>query len=204
VIQISGEDQCMPAIEPLLRPDGEGYAYATLHEVVDTNGRTAKELVEVRLDGERVGQLTPKMSSDLLPAVRHLAERGHAATSKAKIRGNRLKAEITLHCARAHELPADWPEGLVPVQQPAAPAASVVVEEPKDVPQHFAPQPHVPINQPMTVAHAPIPPKPTRIRFVPAPGWPAPPRPEWEPPVGWQPDPSWAAAPPGWEFWVAE
>ncbi len=116
-VQISGEDKCMPAIEPHLRPEGEGYVYATLHELADTSGRTVKELVEVRVDGLRVGQLTPKMSGDLLPAIRHLDAQGMATAVKAKVKGNRLKAEITIHGAKAHELPADWPSaGTAPLQ----------------------------------------------------------------------------------------
>jgi uncharacterized RDD family membrane protein YckC len=27
---------------------------------------------------------------------------------------------------------------------------------------------------------------------------------DWKPPAGWQPDPSWPAAPPGWQFWVSD
>ncbi|MFG1816940.1 hypothetical protein ACGFIF_24500 [Kribbella sp. NPDC049174] len=170
-VQISGEDQCMPAIEPFLRPEGESFVYATLHGLTDTGARTAKELVEVRIDGLRVGQLTPKMSADLRPAIRHLDQQGLLTAVKAKIKGNRLKAEVTVHGAKAHELPADWPAGSVKSLQP--------------------------------VAHAPIPPRPTRIRFVPAPGWPPPPE-GWEPPSGWMPDPAWPPAPPGWQYWVMD
>ncbi len=200
-VQISGEDQCMPAIEPLLRPEGEGFAYATLHEIADTGGRTVKELVEVRLDGLRVGQLTPKMSGDLLPAVRHLQQLGLAAGAKAKLKGNRLKAEITLHCAKAHELPADWPgdTGQVVVADgkpmpPTAPGPEVVQPPAAPFPAGQMPGP---------LGHAPVPPKPTRIRFVPAPGWPRPPE-GWEPEPGWQPDAQWPVAPVGWQYWVAE
>jgi hypothetical protein len=198
-IQISGEERCMSAIEPHLRPEGEGYVYATLHEFADTSTRTAKELVEVRIDGLRVGQLTPKMSGDLLPAIRHLDERGLLTAVKAKVKGNRLKAEITIHGAKAHELPADWPGGVV-VPQAAMPV-------PNDPVRHAAAvEPAVPAmvpSAPLSSAHAPVPPKPTRIRFVPAPGWPPPPD-GWEPPPGWLPDPTWPTAPPGWQFWVME
>ncbi|WP_432939457.1 HIRAN domain-containing protein [Kribbella sp. CA-253562] len=199
-IQISGEDQCMPAIEPLLRVEGEGSVYATLHEVAASGGRAAKDVVEVRLDGQRVGQLTPKMSGELLPAIRHLAELGLVTGAKARLKGNRLKAEVTLYCARAHELPADWPQGVL------GDAGAIGVRHEDDVsvvepPVAVAPEPFVPLSQPAYVVHAPVPPKPTRIRFAPAPGWPAPPD-GWEPPVGWQPDPQWPAAPVGWQFWV--
>jgi collagen type III alpha len=205
-IQISGEEHCMPAIEPLLRAEGEGSVYATLHELADANGRPGKDVVEVRLEGQRVGQLTPKMSGELLPAIRHLDELGLVTAAKARLKGNRLKAEVTLYCARAHELPADWPQGLLggagagEVRRVVAP--ELVVETPVLVHDAFVPQPQPrsPAH-PSYVVHAPVPPKPTRIRFAPAPGWPAPPE-GWEPPVGWQPDPHWPAAPAGWQFWV--
>jgi collagen type III alpha len=203
-IQISGEDQCMPAIEPVLRPEGEAHVYVTLHELRDLSGRVAKELVEVRLGGLRVGQLTPKMSGDLLPAVRHLQEIGQLTAAKAKVRGNRLKAEITLHCARAHELPADWPgeqTAIRTAQRPTDLGNDPVAPPTATVAALGGGQPTVPIVVP--VGHPPVPPKPTRIRFVPAPGWPPPPD-GWEPPAGWLPDDAWPPAPAGWQFWVAE
>src|SRR5204863_6409241 len=42
--------------------------------------------------------------------------------------------------------------------------------------------------------------RPTKKRWVPAPGWPEPPE-GWSPPWGWQPPPSWPPAPPGHKFW---
>lgn len=198
-IQISGEDQCMPAIEPFLRAEGESFVYATLHEFTDQGARTAKDLVEVRIEGQRVGQLTPKMSSDLLPAIRHLERQGLRTAVKAKIKGNQLKAEITIHGAKAHELPAGWPAGseapaLSP--EPSAPALAA--------PALTGPGPAgaVPVAAAVVVNVA-IPPKPDRISFRPAPGWPPPPD-GWEPPPGWQPDPAWPPAPANWQFWVME
>jgi len=108
-IQVSGEEHHMAEIKPLLRAEGESYAYATLHELSDSSGRAVKQLVEVRLDGNRVGQLTPKMSGDLLPAIRHLDSIGYLTVARARLKGNHLKAEVVLYCVRAHELPSDWP-----------------------------------------------------------------------------------------------
>jgi len=191
-IQVSGEEHHLTEIKPLLRAEGESYAYATLHEVSDSSGRTVKHLVEVRLDGKRVGQLTPKMSGELLPAIRHLDGMGYMAVSRAKLRGNHLKAEVTLYCARAHELPHDWPGPLGHARPDVQtePEAPTVGDSSSESPA-------------ATGFHAPIPPKPTRIRFVAPPGWP--PAPEgWEPPPGWLPDPTWPRAPENWSFWVAE
>ena len=171
-IQIQGEEDCMEAIVPMLRPEGAAMAHTTLHEIEPTTPK-GKPLVEVRIDGQRVGQLTPKMSSDLLPAIRVLTSTGHSCVSQARVEGNRLKAEVVLYCARAHQLSADWPG-------PQAVTGAI-------------PATHTP-------AHEPIPAKPTRIVFVAPPGWPPPPT-GWEPQPGWAPEPDWPAAPAGWRYW---
>lgn len=75
---------------------------------MENGPRSTRTVVEVRIGGERVGQLTPKMSGELLPAVRHLAERGAATVARALVKGNRLKADVVLHCQRAGELAAEW------------------------------------------------------------------------------------------------
>jgi collagen type III alpha len=48
------------------------------------------------------------MSAELLPAIRHLSERGVQAAARAILKGNRIKADITLYVARANELPQEW------------------------------------------------------------------------------------------------
>nr|WP_246497532.1 HIRAN domain-containing protein [Sphaerisporangium rubeum] len=187
-IQVSGEEHHLSNIKPLLRTEGESYAFATLHEVTDSTGRTVKHFVEVRLDENRVGQLTPKMSGELLPAIRLLDSMGHVTVAKAKLKGNHLKAEVTLYCARAHELPNGWPGpiGDGPPARRAAVQADISSTDSSSV-----------------RSHAPIPPRPTRIRFAVPPGWPQAPT-GWEPPPGWQPDPSWPVAPDDWIYWLAE
>jgi Protein of unknown function (DUF2510) len=107
-IQVTGEEKHMPAILPYLNSDSECWIHATLHQVVEEGPRSSKTLAEVRIDGKPVGRLTPKMSSDLLPAVSHLAELGQTMCVRAIAKGNRLKAEVVLYALRAHELPAEW------------------------------------------------------------------------------------------------
>ncbi|MEV4347240.1 HIRAN domain-containing protein [Actinoplanes sp. NPDC049596] len=175
-MQVSGEDKHMDALVAHLRPEGEGWVYATLHSITEQTARTSKELVEVRVDGHRVGQLTPKMSGELLPVVTHLAAGGATTTARAVVKGNRLKAEVVLYVQRAHELPASWVEA-----QPA-------------------PRAHVPAPAAAARAHVPVPPRPTGVRFVVPPEWPQPPA-GWEPQTGWQPDPKWPAAPADWQYW---
>jgi hypothetical protein len=199
-IQVSGEERHMPSIEPLLRLEGECWAYATLHEIEDTGARVNKERVEVRFGGSRVGQLTPKMSGDLLPAIRHLEDLGYRSVAKATVKGNRLKAEVVLHCARSHELPSEWPAVIDRIGHPQSRSPANL--EPAEVgaaPTGSTDGPRGERRQtPVT-----IPPKPTRIRFAAPPGWPVGPE-GWEPYDGWQPDPTWPPAPASWRFWVAE
>src|SRR5690242_19345636 len=48
------------------------------------------------------------MSSENLPAVDFLAEQGAVAAVRARVKGNRIKAEVVLYCCRAHEISEDW------------------------------------------------------------------------------------------------
>ena len=112
--QVVGQQQFLDALVPLLRPEGECWAYVTLHEMAD-------HLVEVRIGDTRVGDLSPKMSGELLPALRHMAEQGLVTAARAIVRGNSGKSEVMLYVARAQDLPESW-QG--PAKRPgAAPGA---------------------------------------------------------------------------------
>lgn len=107
-IQVTGEEKHMTAITPFLNSLGECWVHATLHEIVDQSGRTSKTLADVRIDGQPVGRLTPKMSGDMLPVINYLDGRGQQAGVRAVVKGNALKAEVVLYTVRSSELPADW------------------------------------------------------------------------------------------------
>ncbi|EMY36103.1 hypothetical protein D477_000834 [Arthrobacter crystallopoietes BAB-32] len=81
----------------------------TMHRMVHLlrNG-SEKELVEVRLDGERVGQLTATTSAHYLPSIRHAEDVGTKLGVWAKIKGSGLAAELVIQGARASELSDDW------------------------------------------------------------------------------------------------
>ena len=65
------------------------------------------------------------MSSELLPAIDFLGTRGEDACVRAKVTGNRLKAEVVLHAMRAHEIPAEWFASIE--REPATPVATLAV-----------------------------------------------------------------------------
>jgi hypothetical protein len=188
-IQVTGEEKHLDDLAPYLRPEGECWVHVTLHEVIEQLARSTREVVEVRIDGARIGQLTPKMSGELLPAIRHVAEQGDAAGARAIVKGNRIKTEAVLYVARAHELPDSWlgntsHTAVAPTVQPATGQAAST---------SFAPD--------ASREHGPIPPPPNGIKFVVPAGWPLPPA-GWVPPRDWRPDPSWPVAPDEWQWWV--
>lgn len=179
-IQVTGEEKHLDTLVPWLRAEGECWVHVTLHELVEQLARTTRTVIEVRIAGDRVGQLTPKMSGEVLAAVRHLDQHGLACGAQAIVKGNRIKAEVVLFVPRAHELPESW------LSQPATVSVSPV---PADPPPAAAGE------------HSSIPPAPAGIKFVVPPEWPQPPA-GWTPPPGWRPDPAWPPAPYGWQWWV--
>jgi collagen type III alpha len=87
---------------------GERWVFATLHHVTEQLARSTREIVEIRVNGARVGKLTPKMSGDLLPAVRYLTDRHRIAAARLLVAGNRAAVTTTLHVIRAHQLEDGW------------------------------------------------------------------------------------------------
>ncbi|GAA1595616.1 HIRAN domain-containing protein [Actinoplanes couchii] len=124
-IQVTGEERHLDTLSRWLRPEGECWVYATLHEIVENTPRSERVLVEVRIDNEVVGRLTPRMSAEVLPAMRHLAAQQMVTVTQAVVKGTQIKTEVSLYAVRAHELPESWL---------AAPAHSPV--EAPDLPSH--------------------------------------------------------------------
>ena len=190
-IQVTGEEAYLSSLAPLVGSAGETWIHVTLHEVTEQLARTTKTLIEVRVNGSAAGRLTPKMSGELLPAVRHFADRGLATAGRAILKGNQLKADITLYVARAGELAADLLAS-PPVASGSgagSPAGSVV---PGDLVSGGTAA--TTTSTPAAIAEV------ATWRFNPPPGWPEPP-PGWVPPSGWTPPPGLPAAPEGWQWW---
>ena len=117
-IQVTGEDKNMSAITPFLTAAGECWVYATLHSTTEKTVRSQKELVEVQIDGQTVGRLSPKMSTDMLPVINFLSERGKTTTVRAIVKGTALKADVVVYVQRAAELLAGWSGQAGTVQPP--------------------------------------------------------------------------------------
>lgn len=195
-VQLKGEDDRMSAIRPFLTAEGEAWTHATLHAVSEQLARTTRDIVEVRIDGQPVGVLTPAMSKNYLPVIRSLGDAGLLTAARAFVKGNTLQAEVVLHATKAHELPPNWLEehaGHLRGSSPGTEQAAVTLPATEPDPSVGAMSSH---------QHEPIPPRPTRIVFNPPPGWPA--ANGAEPPEGWIPPMDWPPAPAGWRYWIAE
>ena len=71
-IQVHDTATHLDRLATISAADGERWVYATLHKVTEQLPRSRRDVLEVRVDGARVGKETPKMSRDVLPAVVYL------------------------------------------------------------------------------------------------------------------------------------
>lgn len=106
-LQVTGEERHQAVLSNYVSPEGDTLVLGTL-AVIEPARANAKSLVEVRIDGERIGQLTPASSQHFLPTIWHLHAQGATTAAWLRVKGNAIAAQVTIHATRAHELPADW------------------------------------------------------------------------------------------------
>ncbi|WP_156801586.1 HIRAN domain-containing protein [Corynebacterium mastitidis] len=102
-IQVTKESDHLNTLLDHLPPSGYGLLITTLH-AFEGGVRKKFPLVEVRIDGERVGELTRGMSEKIVPVVRHFNDLGADAVALAIIKGSSVAIELVLSAAKAHEL----------------------------------------------------------------------------------------------------
>lgn len=108
-LQVTGEDEHFDYLFNYVPKGGDGLVILTMHEITHTlkNG-AQRRLVEVRLDGERVGQMTTASSSHFLPSISHATDFDKTLGVWARIKGSGLAAELVVQGARATELDDSW------------------------------------------------------------------------------------------------
>lgn len=107
-VQVTGEENYLNEVSALLEGEIEQQVVATLHLAPPASARSTKELVEVRVYDETVGQLTPHMSEHFLALLKACKEEGVAVACHARVKGNQLKADVELDTVRAGELSDQW------------------------------------------------------------------------------------------------
>ena len=112
-IQVTCEEQHMDVLGRFVS-DRDRHLAVTLHaiDVQKTPRSTAYRAVEVRLDGQRVGELTKGMSEKVIDVVDFIAGKGRLPLCRAVLKGSPLRAELTLQVAKAHEVTRRWLDGI--------------------------------------------------------------------------------------------
>lgn len=105
-IQVTKESDHIDYLADFVPPSGKGQILVSLHRFEAGKTKTW-EGVEVRLDGERVGELSKVSSEKFVPTIRHFDDLGLTTLARAEIKGSSIAAEIVLMAARAHELDED-------------------------------------------------------------------------------------------------
>lgn len=126
-IQVTGEDQHLEILTSHVQEDVATTAIGTLHETTTVAARgPGKPVVEVCIDGDVIGTLTPAMSQHYLPTIRHLEEQGMQTAAWLTVKGSAIAAHVTVQAPKAHELPSDWfgTAHTIPALHPGRPAAS--------------------------------------------------------------------------------
>lgn len=90
---------------------GIGTLVVTLHAITLPSTRAVKRVVEIRLDGQRIGQLSPSMSEKYLPAIDHFESRGLHSAARAVLNASPVSAKVSLHAQKAFELSMDVLDG---------------------------------------------------------------------------------------------
>lgn len=109
-LQVIGEEHHMDVLAKFSLGSVERHVAATLHVVTERKTERSQpvDLVEVRLDGERVGTMTKAASEQVRDLVAFVSDKGKTPVCRAIIKGTRLRADVTLYVARTVDVPERW------------------------------------------------------------------------------------------------
>ncbi|GAA1154175.1 HIRAN domain-containing protein [Nesterenkonia sandarakina] len=107
--QVTKEEDHFEHLFNYVPSSGTGMVILTMHRNESTlkNG-SIRETIELRLDDERVGELTTATSRHYLPLVQHANDMERTIGVWSKLTGSGLAAELTIHGAKSTEVPDQW------------------------------------------------------------------------------------------------
>ena len=160
-IQVTKEDEHFDVLRQWVPAGGYGVLFVTLHERI-ASGR-AKPHIEVRVNDERVGQLTPSMSQRFFPMIKHLADRGLVSGCWGDITGSAVAAEVRIDGIKANEASTEFLDG-PPLTIPPLIAECVNPDDYDITPMrpHLTP---LPLCEPQVRPSPPEPPDGSLVRF---------------------------------------
>ena len=108
-VQITGEELHMDVLRTFALGSAPRHVAVTLH-VIEEPRRTGDpaRVIEVRLDGQRVGVMSKAISDQIHDLVTYVADNGRTPVARAIIRGSDLRADVTVNVARTSEVPQKW------------------------------------------------------------------------------------------------
>lgn len=108
-VQITGEEHHMDVLRTFSLGTVPRHVAATLH-LVDEPRRTGDpaRVIEVRLDGQRVGVMSKTLSDQIADLVSYVTDNGRTPVARAIIKGSDLRADVVVHVARTSEVPQKW------------------------------------------------------------------------------------------------
>ncbi|WP_285814406.1 DUF2510 domain-containing protein [Microbacterium sp. USTB-Y] len=107
-LQVTGEEHHQEVLAEYVTDDPSALVIGTLTLIQRGTPKAPKELIEISIDGQRIGQLTPGSSQHFIPTVQHLERQGQTAAAWLRVSGSAIAAQVTIHATRAHELPSEW------------------------------------------------------------------------------------------------
>lgn len=113
-MQVIGEENFMEVLGEHVDDRPQLPALVTLESSFVIRPRSAKERVDVFIDGEQIGWLSDVQSKNMLPLIHFVNERDCVAVARAVITGSPLKAEVYLYVAKASEITSEWMKSLGP------------------------------------------------------------------------------------------
>jgi collagen type III alpha len=108
-VQVTGEELHMDVLRTFALGSAPRHVAVTLH-VIEEPRRTGDpaRVIEVRLDGQRVGVMSKAISDQIHDLVTYVAGHGKAPVARAIIKGSDLRADVTVNVARTSDVPQKW------------------------------------------------------------------------------------------------
>lgn len=108
-VQVVARDRHLRTLRSIVdRHGAETVLAATLHAVTEVRARSSAEVVEVRIDGQRVGVLSPAQSRNYRDLVATIEEAGRVPVVRALVRGSKSQPEVSLQAARPADIEPEW------------------------------------------------------------------------------------------------
>lgn len=104
-LQVTGEEKHFDVLAPFAGRADRSLLLVTLHRGSEEKARGGqREFIEVRVNGQRIGEMSTQSSRHYFALVDHHAAKGLAVAAWAHLKGSALAAEVVLQASKASEV----------------------------------------------------------------------------------------------------